>query len=190
MSADRELQQEKWLQNLEREFLAVHEKYADALFRHCLLRVRDREIAKDIVQETFSRSWLYISKGKNVEYMRAFLYRVANNLVVDHSRKKKSSSLDSMMEDDGFEPVDEAAENPADVPAAREALRLLASLDEIYQTVISMRYLEEMSPKEIAADLGVSENVVSVRIHRGMERLRQLADRVPPQGLTTFHDAA
>lgn len=170
----------EWAKELEREFLAAHEEYADALFRHCLIRIRDREIAKDIVQETFSRAWLYLSEGKKIEYTRAFLYRVANNLIVDHVRKKKSSSLDAMMDDDGYEPVDEAATNPADVPAAREALKLLASLDEIYQTVISMRYLEEMSPKEIALELGVSENVVSVRIHRGMERLRQLADRLPP----------
>lgn len=170
-----------WATALEQQFLDAHEAYADALFRHCLIRIRDREIAKDIVQETFSRAWLYLSEGKKVLYMRAFLYRIANNLIVDHARKKKSSSLDSMMEDDGFEIEDESATNPADVPASREALKLLASLDEIYQTVISMRYLEELSPKAIAEELGVSENVVSVRIHRGIERLRQLADRTPPR---------
>ena len=172
---------EAWVQNLEREFLAAHEEYSDALFRHCLLRIRDREVAKDIVQETFSRAWLYLSEGKKIDYMRAFLYRVANNFIVDTVRKRRTSSLDSMMEEDGFEPEDEAAANPADVPAAREALKLLASLDEIYQSVISMRFLEEMSPREIAAELGISENVVSVRIHRGMERLRALADKTPPK---------
>jgi RNA polymerase sigma-70 factor (ECF subfamily) len=170
---------DNWAKELEKEFLAFHDEYADALFRHCLIRVRDRDAAKDIVQETFTRAWLYVSKGKKVSYMRAFLYRIANNLIIDGSRKKKSSSLDALMEDDGFEPADESLTDPADIPAAREAMLLVRSLDEIYRTVITMRYVDEMSPKEIAHVLGISENVVSVRIHRGIERLRVIVHRKP-----------
>lgn len=171
-----------WKQQLEADFLAAYDEHADALFRHALLRVRDREAAKDIVQETFSKVWIYLSEGKTVDYMRAFLYRVANNLIIDGARKKRNASLDAMMEDDGFEPRDETAKDPADIPAAREAIALLGQLDEIYRTAITMRYLDEMTPREIAQALGVSENVVSVRIHRGIERLSRMAqgrDRRP-----------
>lgn len=171
---------DEWKQTMEREFLAAYEQYADPVFRHVLLRIRDREAATDIVQETFSRAWLYLAEGKKVDHMRAFLYRIANNLIVDTVRKRRTSSLDSMIGEDGFEVEDDAAADPADKQAARDALKLLATLDESYQTVISMRFLEEMSPKEIALELGLSENVVSVRIHRGMERLRTAALRTPP----------
>ncbi len=170
---------EKWARDLEARFLAAYDEHADALFRHCLIRVRDREVATDLVQEAFSRTWVYLSSGKEVEYIRAFLYRVANNLIVDGSRKKKSASLDSMMDDDGFEPADDSIRDFADVPAAREAMQMLSGLDEIYRTAITMRYVDEMSPREIAAQLGVSENVVSVRIHRGIERLSKIMDRTP-----------
>lgn len=171
--------QEAWAKELEAGFLAAYEEHADPLFRHCLIRVRDREIAKDIVQEAFSRTWLYLSEGKKIDYIRAFLYRVANNLIVDGARKKKSSSLDAMMEDDGFEPVDESIRDFAEKPQAREAMKMLGELDEIYRTAITMRYVDEMTPREIAAQLGVSENVVSVRIHRGIERLTKMMDRKP-----------
>ncbi len=164
-------------QGLEAEFLAAYDAHSDALFRHCLIRVRDREVAKDIVQETFSRTWLYLSEGKEVEYIRAFLYRIANNLIIDGVRKKKSVSLDTMMEEDGFEAADETLRDPAEKPAAREAMAMLKSLDEIYRTAITMRYVDEMSPREIAKALGVSENVVSVRIHRGIERLSKIMNR-------------
>lgn len=164
---------------VEAKFLTSYEEYADAVFRHVMLRVRDREVAKDIVQETFSRTWLYLSKRKEVEHMRAFLYRVANNLIVDTMRKKRSVSLDAMMEEDGFEPVDPNVEEPKDTLATQEAMKLLGSLDEIYRTAITMRYIDELSPKEIAHVLGVSENVVSVRIHRGIERLSKLVQRDP-----------
>ena len=166
-------------QQLEKDFLNSYEEHSDALFRHCLLRVRDRETARDIVQEAYSRAWLYISEGKEVEYMRAFLYRIANNLIVDGARKKKSSSLDAMMEDDGFEAVDESVKPAEEVPQAREAMQMLASLDELYRTAITMRYIDGMSPKEIAKALDVSENVVSVRIHRGIEKLQKMMDRTP-----------
>ena len=170
---------ERWKQALEQEFLAAYEAHADALFRHCMLRIRDREAARDIVQEAFSRTWRYLSEGKKIDYIRAFLYRVASNLIVDASRKKKSSSLDRMMEDDGFELADENAKDPAIVPQTREVMHHLKSLDEIYRIAITKRFFEEKSPKEIAVELGVSENVVSVRIHRGIERLGRLMKRNP-----------
>lgn len=166
-------------EQIERAFLDAYEEHADALFRHCLLRVRDRDAAKDIVQEAYSKTWIYLSEGNDIEYMRAFLYRVANNLIVDGARRKKAASLESMMEDDGFEPEDESIRDFADIPAAREAVKMLDELDEIYRTAITMRYLDEMSPREIAEALGVSENVVSVRIHRGIEKLSKLAKREP-----------
>src|SRR3989344_2914907 len=160
---------EEWKRKLERDFLVAYSEHADALFRHCLIRVRDREVAKDIVQETYSRTWLYLSEGNYIEYPRAFLYRVVNNLIVDGSRKKKSASLEKMMEDDGFEIADESLTDPVDRTSVREALKHLTSLDEIYQTAIRMRFFEHMSPSEIATALVVSE-----RIHRGIERLGRL----------------
>jgi RNA polymerase sigma-70 factor (ECF subfamily) len=165
-----------WAAKAEREFMDAYEAHADALFRHVLLRVRDREKAKDIVQDAYSKTWLYIAEGNEIEHIKAFLFRVANNLIIDGARKKKSASLDVMIDEDGFEVVDETVVDPSEIQAVREALKLLSELDELYRAVITMRYMDEMSPKEIADILGVSENVVSVRIHRGIERLRILYD--------------
>src|SRR6185436_372995 len=165
---------------VETEFLAAFDEHADALFRHCLIRIRDREQAKDIVAETYTKTWTYISEGKKVEHLRAFLYRVANNLIVDMSRRKRSSSLDAMIDDDGFEVLDESIRDPGDIPDARRAVELLKSIDSIYRQVITMRFMDGLTPKEIAQILDVSENVVSVRLHRGMEKLRELANREPP----------
>jgi len=162
-------------EEMERDFLATYEENANALFRHCLARVRNRELAKDIVQETFTRTWEYLAKGKHIEHKRAFLYRTLHNAIVDVMRKKTSVSLDGMYEEDGFEVADEPQELSAEVrEEIGEALRLLSSLEETYSTIITMRYIDELSPGEIASILEVSENVVSVRIHRGVKKLREL----------------
>ena len=166
-------------QGLEKEFLAAYDEYANPLFRHCLVRLRDREVAKDVVAETFTKTWDYLAEGKKVEHMRAFLYRVANNLIVDTARRKRSSSLDAMIDDDGFEVEDESLKNPADIPDARAAMKLLRALDDIYRDVVTMRFVDGLTPKEIADVLHVSENVVSVRLHRGIAQLRQLAHHPP-----------
>ncbi len=179
MASKRKDTQKEWAEALEREFLAAYEAHADALFRHVLLRVRDRERAKDIVQEAFSRTWVYLSDRKKIEHIKAFLFRVANNLIVDTARRKHTSSLDVMVEENGYEVVDESITDPAEIQGVREALKLLESLDEMYRVVITLRYIDEMSPSEIARVLGVSENVVSVRIHRGIERLKILFNSPP-----------
>ena len=165
----------KKARELERDFLAAYEANAGALFRYCFMRVRNRDLAKDIVQETFTRTWAYLAEGKRIEYLRAFLYRTLQNCIVDTMRKKSSVSLDGMYEEEGFEIIDEAHEVSAETrEEIGEALKLLSSLEETYSTVITMRYIEELTPAEIAATLNVSENVVSVRIHRGVKQLRKL----------------
>lgn len=159
-----------------KEFLAAYDAYADALFRHCYFRVYDRERAKDLVQEAFSRTWSYLAEGKKIKNLRAFLYRVANNLVIDEARKKKSLSLDILMEE-GFSPEDESSPNIEQRMFGKEIIQLVGSLEETHRTIIIMRFIDELSPKEIASILEVSENVVSVRIHRGMKKLRTLLER-------------
>jgi RNA polymerase sigma-70 factor (ECF subfamily) len=170
-------QERQWAKNVENEFLAAYDLHGDALFRHVLLRMRDREKTKDIVQDTFSKTWLYMAEGKEIEHIRAFLFRVANNLIIDSARKKKSSSLDTMIDEDGYEIADDTITDPSEIQGVREVLKLLSELDEIYRIAITMRYMDEMSPREIATILGVSENVVSVRIHRGIERLQSLYNK-------------
>ncbi|OGM97678.1 MAG: hypothetical protein A2735_03710 [Candidatus Yanofskybacteria bacterium RIFCSPHIGHO2_01_FULL_41_21] len=161
---------------IEEQFLAVHDAYADALFRHCYFRIYDRELAKDLVQETFCRTWIYLSQGKEIENIRAFLYRILHNVIVDEIRRKKTLSLDKLMEE-GFSPEDEHASNLEQRLVAKGIVQKLKLLDESYRNIVQMRFIDDLSPKEISAVLGVSENVVSVRIHRGMNKLRQLTEK-------------
>lgn len=158
------------------QFLAWYEEYADALFRHCFFRVSDREEALDIVQETFMRTWEYAAKGKELQYPKAFLYRVAGNLIIDRSRKKKALSLD-LLRENGFDPKDGYREESthAAIDLVRLLKRMEVSLDAKYREVLMLRYLDGFKPQEIARMLGESENAISVRIHRAVKQVQQLA---------------
>ena len=157
------------------EFLLAYENYSDAIFRHCFFRVFNREEAVDIAQEAFIRTWEYIGKGHDVQNIRAFLYRVANNIIIDRSRKKKALSLDQLRES-GFDPGKDDTDTLRHTIEGREVLHMIAELDKKYQDVIVMRFIDDLSPREIAEILSESENAVSVRIHRGLKKARELME--------------
>jgi len=158
-------------------FLEAYDNHADAIFRHCFFRVFSREKAQDLTQETFTKSWEYISRGGEIKNIRAFLYKVASNLIIDESRKKRALSLDALMEE-GFDFGTDERGKLEDIISAKEALVLMEKLDDSYKEVVLLRYVEDLSPKEIAEILGETENMVSVRIHRGVKKIKELIKNV------------
>src|SRR3989344_6051013 len=158
----------------EKLLIEEYDAYADAIFRHCYFRVFSRERAKELMQETFLRAWDTMIQGKEIRHMRGFLYRIANNLIIDESRKKKEQSLDAL-EEEGFDPPDESQENVGAKTVDGEiVLSLLHELEDPYREVVTLRYIDGFRPMEIADILGVSANVVSVRLHRGIAMLQEL----------------
>lgn len=155
------------------EFMRCYDEFSDALFRHCFFRVFERERAKDLVQETFTRTWEYARKEKQIENPRAFLYRVLNNLIIDDRRKHRPLSLDALNEE-GFDPGEDIRERMADHMEVKEMIRVLKSMPDEQRRVIVMRHIDGFGPKEIAETLDLTENVVSVRLHRAVGQLRKL----------------
>lgn len=163
-------------QEREKEFLAAYDEFGDAIFRFLTMKIADRETARDLTQETFTRAWDFCVEGGEIREWRPFLYRTAYNLVVDVYRKKKSVSLDALVEDDGFAITDNGVGEKSTVARA-EMSRVREAIDKLdvtYRDIILLRFTEDLPPKEIARITGLSENVVSVRIHRGVGKLRIL----------------
>lgn len=159
----------------QQEFLEAYDMYADAIFRHCALRLGDREDGKDLMQDTFIRAWEAIVGGIVVENMRAYLYRIANNLIIDLARRRKrrpTTSLEEMMET-GFNPVSRE-KGPAAAFEESFVLEALQNIEEPYRTAVVLRFIDGLPPREIATLLDVSSNVISVRVNRGIERLQSL----------------
>lgn len=173
--------------DLRTRFSDAYERYSDELFRHCSLRLSDRERALELTQECFLKTWNYIERGEHVEEFRPFLYRTLRNLIIDEYRRKKPHSLEGMLE--GSEetsievlmPQDESNTLEAAVERfeGARALQALDKLPELYREVLALRYVDSLSPKEIADIVGETENTVSVRIHRGLKKLRSLLEAEP-----------
>ncbi len=170
----------------EERFLKAFESYADPLFRHASIRLSDRERSIEIVHDTFMKVWGYLREGHEILSFRSFLYKVLNNLIIDEYRRRRETSLDAILEAEGVDEGmfadlrEESAEALIDTLDARQVLAVLSELPDIYREPITLRFVDGLGPKEIADLIEESENVVSVRLHRGIKLLKEkIEEKIP-----------
>ncbi len=119
------------------------------------------------------KTWEYIAEGKTIKNLKAFLYQVARNTLTDYRRKKKAHSLDAITETGvDFESETDILEEESTHDDMRFVLEKFEILDQEQKEIITLRFIEEMSIKEIAEVLQERPNTVSVKIHRAIEKLK------------------
>jgi RNA polymerase sigma-70 factor (ECF subfamily) len=160
-------------QQKKQHFLAIYDAHSDAIFRFCVLKVSSKEQAQDITQDVFIRYWQTLRKDDDIKNDRAFLYTLARNLVIDWYRKKKESSLD-VMTDAGIDFTGSDSESVTQSAEMKEVLQVIEQLDQDSRDVLLMRFMEGLSPKDIAEALQESPNVISVRLHRAIKKVQDL----------------
>lgn len=161
------------MNDLQDQFTSIFTEHTDALFRYAFFKLGDREIAKDLVQETFAKTWGYLHKGGDIQQMRAFLYRTLSHLIVDFYRKKKTVSLDVLLEE-GFDRMGSGAGEVTDMLDGARVMALLSKLPKKYHDVLFMRFVEGLELEEIAHVTRETKNTVTVRVHRGLKRLKKI----------------
>lgn len=159
-------------------FLESYNLYSDEIFRFVLFKLSDREKAKDVVQEVFMKMWIFLAKGEKVKNTRAFLYKIASNLVIDEYKKidrrgSKTQSLD-FLSDLGYDIGFDDTESWVDKIDGAQALALLQELPDVYAEVLFLKYVEEKTILEISQITGDTDNAIGVRINRGIKKLKDI----------------
>jgi RNA polymerase sigma-70 factor (ECF subfamily) len=151
----------------------AHHDYEKGFNIHAFFKVNNHAMGQDMVQDTFMKTWLYLAKGGKIDVMKAFLYHVLNNLIVDEYRRRKTTSLDILMEK-GFEPASGNTKSLLEALDGKAAILLIARLPVAYQKIMRMRYVQDLSLKEMSLITGQSRNALAVQAHRGLEKLKIL----------------
>ena len=156
----------------EEAYLQLYDTEADSVYRRCYFKTSSKEVAEEITQEAFMRLWQYV-RVKEIEQPRALLFTIANNCIKDWYKKKKTPSFTQA----GFEYEPEVPDES--LSASKEALRqelhdVIMELEEEDRELILLRFVEDVRTKDIAELFGVSENVISVRLHRAKKRMKTL----------------
>jgi len=156
-------------------FGELYEIYAPRIFRYLFARLDDRLDAEDLTEEVFLRVWGalpgYHQRGAP---FGAFIFRVAHNALIDHYRRSRNSAPLSLEESSLEAPGSDPAGRLADDVERASLRRMLASLKEDYRSVLSLRFLAELTPSETAQAMGRSEGAIRVLQHRALKALRKL----------------
>lgn len=172
------------------DFSTVYDLYSKAIFAYCSWKSRDREVSQDLTQETFLRFWTCLQREEVILHHRAFLYRIAHNLFLDHVRRKRDVSLEHLV-DAGFEPAIDAWHITYSRLDAEKPIQKMNALQESYKQALHQRYILNMTPAEIAATTGETPNIISVRIYRGLRNLKsQLKNPQPARSKNKPHAEA
>lgn len=134
-------------------------QHADGLYRFILKNVRNTELAKDIVQDSFEKLWNKVA-DVNVETVKSYLFTIGYNTMIDSIRKQKiTSDIDDTS-------AQQAATN-SDYTDIKQVLNIaLLKLPEIQRVVITLRDYEGYNYQEIGEITGLTESQVKVYIYR------------------------
>lgn len=156
---------------MENELLRqLYQKYQREMYLYLYSLCRNREIAEDLLQETFLKALLALPDGHT--NMRAWLYMVARNLFFNYYKKEKCK----VRIEEAAEVPDENAEEMLEqlITAEKERMlyRALAQLETIKREVLLLHYFAGVPQKEIAAILHLTPENVRVLTYRAKRELR------------------
>ena len=159
-------------------FEEAYEECYEVVYKAVYMRLLSRENTEDVVQETFIKamnSWDSFDESK--ASVKTWLCTIAKNTMINYVRgnkKHENSSFDEMSEA-GFEVgvVDNELESLED-DDAREAYELLKPLKPEDRELLIMRYVEEMSYKEIAEKVGSNDKAVAKKVERLLKKCREM----------------
>lgn len=140
--------------------------HSDGVYRFALKHLRDRDTAKDVVQESFARLW---TKLEEVDAAKAksYLFTTAHHTMVDTVRKEQRSTRMEEHHDD----LRSTSQSNPDLKAILDSA--LATLPDVQRSVVLLRDLEGYAYEEIAEITGLNLPQVKVYIYRGRTALKE-----------------
>ncbi len=159
---------------LEEEALAdLFDQYYLPLYRYLYQHVEHVETAQDLTGEVFQRLLTALHEGRGPrQYLKAWLFKVAHNLIVDEARRgryRQHQLLTEALAADPGEP-EEAAEINLLARQARAALKQLTPRQRL---VIMLKYVEGLDNGEVAQAIGLPVGAVKALQHRALSALRR-----------------
>ena len=147
-------------------------QHSPALVRTLTLVVLDRELAADIVQETFLRLYTHWDEATKHPDLVAWLYRVALNRAKDHRRSlARAARLVERLGNDSS-----SAQIPPRWEPETEFLSTLKNLPKRQRAAAALHYVGDLSVPEVARVMGISEGAVNSHLHRARLALKDMLE--------------
>ena len=156
----------------------LYETHVDAIFEYVRYRVDSKSTAEDLTSEVFLRMVRGLAdyESQGIPF-RAWLFRIAANMVIDHYRQRKKGSDAPLLDDyasDDTDPFDRLADS-------EDQLRLqvaIRALPETYQDLLLLRFVENLPHTEIAKIMNKSAEALRAMQYRALKALAEQFERL------------
>ncbi len=166
------------------EFRLVYDMFYSRVYRDVYFITKDSHLAQDALQETFVKAYKHMHRLEDRERMGAWLSTIATRTAIDVLRKRKGArevlTEDIMIQERNMK--EKGLDTLHIVEANLVKEELLESLKEIkaeYREIILLRYIHDLSIKEIADSLSINESTVKTRLHRARNKMKEKVQRDP-----------
>jgi len=172
------------------------EAYSDILYTRAFSKISDKQIAEDLVQETFIVAFTSFHNFKNLSKPKTWLFAILNNKIVDHYRKKSTVSLNTLTEEQGVQITDSLFdangrwnsletssiwENESSLLDNEEFNNILVfCLDDLpakWSLAVKLKYLLEKDASIICQELEMTPTNYWQIIHRAKLLLRKCIEK-------------
>lgn len=155
---------------------AIYELFYKRVFRDAYFITRDIHLAQDILQETFIKALSQLDSLQNPEKMGAWLSTIATRTAIDYIRKEnriEKAEYDETLARNKQVEITSTVEDLVEYNLiVEEILNRILDLKKEYREVLLLRYMQELSQKEIAELTNLKIGTVKSRLHRAEKALK------------------
>lgn len=164
-------------QNNEAAFTQLYEIYIHEIYGFVMKRIGHKETCEDIVSDVFRKVFLNLKTfdPKKASF-RVWVYRIATNTMTDHWRVHRNPNKGIVVDiEEAYELHDET-QNPHDDLLSDEQKQFVQNninkLPNKYQTIVQLKYFDDLPNTDIAEIMGIKPNNVGVLLHRALKKLK------------------
>ncbi len=155
-------------------FVLLYDKYVEKIYKFFYYRTSHKELTEDLTSQAFLQAMDKLSTFKTgAGTFQSWLYKIANNYLIDHYRKQKpTDSLDSHEDLASSENLESETHNKL---TSQQLEKLLKELPENAREILQMRLWDELSYAEIASVTGKSEGSLKMQFTRAVASLQKFS---------------
>ena len=181
---------QKTLKGDTESFRLLVERYQNPLLNLAYRLTGSRECAEDLAQEAFVRAYEHLERFDQKRSFFTWLYTICTNLTINELKKRKygqcerrgsdrKADIEGLTDDHRPNGGLNECEQRIEAKKGEDLLNdLLGRISDEYRTAVILRYQEELSYQEMAQILGISVSLAKVRVHRGIEKMRKLYQKM------------
>lgn len=162
-------------------FGLLYDKYVSSIYRYLFLRVGgDKGLAEDLTHNVFLAAWKNMGNYeiRGVPFL-SYLYRIAKNELTDYWRTKKTTiDIYDLSDSEAMSAKHDWGESLDEKQILEKIKNAIPLLEDSYQEVIILKFVEGFSNKEIAEMLGKSEGAIRVLQHRALKQLKSYLENL------------